>query len=78
LGHPGGNAFTGRTTHDTRLADADTRSFPLSIGLVPLCVAFDKIHAQQTPSGFQSGFGFDAADEKFQEIDETGEQGKFH
>jgi hypothetical protein len=74
----GGNALACRITHKTRFAVADSRSLPLSIGLVPLRVAFDKIQAQQTPAGFQPGFGFDAAGEKFHEIDEAGEQGKFH
>ncbi len=44
---------------------ADSGSLPLSIGFVPFRVAFDKIQAQQTPAGFQPGFGFDAAREKF-------------
>jgi hypothetical protein len=57
---------------------ADSGSLPLSIGFVPFRVAFDKIQAQQTPAGFQPGFGFDAAREKFQEVDEAGEQGIFH
>jgi hypothetical protein len=50
------------------------RSLPFSIHLVPLCVAFDKIHAQQTPARFQLGLGFDTVGEKFQKIDEAGKQ----
>jgi len=49
-------------------------SLPLSIRLVPLRIAFDKIHAQQPPAGFQLGLGFDAVRNKFPEVDEAGKK----
>jgi hypothetical protein len=55
-----------------------SRLLPLSIHLVPPRVAFHEVHAQQTPARCQLGFGFDAVGEKLEEVDEPGEQRKFH
>jgi hypothetical protein len=44
-------------------------SFP--VHLVSLCITLGKIHAQQTPTRFRPGFGFDEVDEKFEEVDES-------
>jgi len=49
-------------------------SLPLAIRLVPLRIALDEIHAQQTPPGFQLRFGFDAVGEKFKKMDEAGKK----
>jgi len=60
---------------ENTLGQALTRPLlPLSIHLVPLGIAFDKIHAQQTPAILQLGLGFEAVRKKFQKVDEAGKK----
>ena len=47
-------------------------SLPFAIHLIPLGVAFDKIHAQQAPAGLRLGLGFDEVEEELEQVHEEG------